>query len=75
MPVDQGPAGVSEELHKFKHGQLHSGSAHGPVVTNRKQAIAIALNQAGMSNRKHSPKKRLGLREMRHHTNRAHGAY
>lgn len=33
-------------MHEFKHGQLHSGSKRGPRVSNRKQAIAIALNQA-----------------------------
>jgi len=34
-----------EVLHKFKHGALHSGSKHGPKVTNRKQAIAIMLSE------------------------------
>lgn len=33
-------------LHEFKEGALHSGSKTGPKVRNRKQAIAIALNQA-----------------------------
>lgn len=32
-------------MHEFKHGELHSGSARGPVVTNRKQAVAIALSE------------------------------
>lgn len=32
-------------LHKFKHGELHSGSKKGPVVKNRKQAIAIMLSE------------------------------
>ena len=49
MPVKQGQAGVEQEMRKFKHGKLHSGSKHGPVVTNRKQAIAIAMHQAGLS--------------------------
>jgi hypothetical protein len=39
---------VKSELHKFKTGGLHSGSKEGPVVTNRKQAIAIALRRAGV---------------------------
>lgn len=43
-----------EKIHKtmseFAHGTLHSGSKHGPEVTSRKQAIAIALSQA----RKHA---------------------
>jgi len=37
---------VHTELHKFKHRELHSGSKHGPLVRNRKQAIAIALSEA-----------------------------
>jgi hypothetical protein len=37
---------VGKEMHKFKHGQLHSGSKKGPTVTDRKQAIAIALSSA-----------------------------
>lgn len=36
-------------MREFKHGQLHSGSHTGPRVKSRKQAIAIALSQAGKS--------------------------
>ena len=35
----------SEVMHKFRHGGLHSGSKSGPVVKNRKQAIAIMLSE------------------------------
>lgn len=42
---------MKTEMHRFKKGELHSGSAKGPIVKNRKQAIAIALNEAGMSNK------------------------
>jgi Family of unknown function (DUF6496) len=42
---------VHEEMHKFKHGQLHSGSPKGPIVKDRQQAIAIALSEAGLSNK------------------------
>lgn len=35
-------------MHKFKAGELHSGSSSGPVVENPKQAIAIAMHEAGM---------------------------
>ena len=40
---------VHTEMSKFKHGELHSGSKTGPVVKNRKQAIAISLKQSGQS--------------------------
>ena len=40
---------VKGELLKFKEGTLHSGSKKGPKVTDRKQAIAIALSEAGFS--------------------------
>lgn len=32
-------------MHKFKAGQLHSGSKKGPAVKNRKQAIAIMMSE------------------------------
>lgn len=36
---------AKEVFDKFKRGALHSGSKHGPVVKNRKQAIAIYLSE------------------------------
>jgi len=33
-------------MHEFKEHELHSGSKKGPVVSNPKQAIAIALSEA-----------------------------
>lgn len=35
----------SEVFKKFKSGSLHSGGPGGPVVKNRKQAIAIMLSE------------------------------
>lgn len=40
---------VHTEMKKFKEGELHSGSKKGPVVKNRKQAIAISLSESGQS--------------------------
>lgn len=39
------PKDVKGVMSEFKSGDLHSGSKTGPVVTNRKQAIAIALSE------------------------------
>lgn len=36
---------VHKVMHEFKHGELHSGSKHGPKVKSRPQAIAIALSE------------------------------
>ena len=40
---------VEKVMREFKEGKLHSGSEKGPVVKSRKQAIAIALSEAGKS--------------------------
>ena len=40
---------VAKIMGEFKRGKLHSGSKKGPEVTSRKQAVAIAMNQAGLS--------------------------
>lgn len=37
---------IHKVMNEFKHHTLHSGSKHGPIVRNRKQAIAIALSEA-----------------------------
>ena len=42
-------AKVKKVMHEFKAGALHSGSKKGPTVKSRKQAIAIALSEAGKS--------------------------
>ena len=49
MPKGKGSATVASAMRKFKKGKLHSGSKKGPVVKSRKQAIAIALSEAGVS--------------------------
>lgn len=48
MPVQRGPDCVGEEMGRFKRGELHSGKS-GKVVTDRKQAQAIALSACGQS--------------------------
>jgi hypothetical protein len=52
-----GKAKVKKVMHEFGAGKLHSGSKKGPVVTNPKKAIAIAMSEAGKSKKKKSNKK------------------
>jgi hypothetical protein len=43
------PAGrekVRQTMHEYRHGTLRSGSKSGPKVKSRRQAVAIALDQA-----------------------------
>jgi len=37
---------IDKVFKEFGKGKLHSGSKKGPVVTNQRQAVAIALSQA-----------------------------
>lgn len=47
-PVGQAKIGIV--MREFKKGKLRSGS--GKIVKNRKQAIAIAMSEAGLSRKK-----------------------
>jgi len=50
-------AKVAKVMKEFKSGTLNSGSSKGPVVKSKKQAVAIALSSAKMSNKKMGKKK------------------
>jgi hypothetical protein len=48
---------MEQAMHEAKEGNMHSGSKNGPVVTNKKQQIAIALHESGLSKKKPKKKK------------------
>lgn len=56
MATKKQTAKVGKVMHEFKVGGLHSGKG-GPVVKNRKQAIAIAMSEAKMPKPKNMMKK------------------
>lgn len=43
---------IARVMREFKSGKLHSGSKHGPMVSSHKQAVAIAMSEAGMSRKR-----------------------
>ena len=45
-------AKVNKVMKEFGTGKLHSGSKKGAVVKSQKQAVAIAMSEAGMSKKK-----------------------
>jgi len=62
MPRGQGKETVRSVMHDYKYGNLHSGSKKGPIVDRRDQAIAIALSEAGLSNKSKQGKRRTSRR-------------
>lgn len=43
---------VEKVMHEYGEGKLHIGSKKGPVVKNQKQAVAIAMHEAGIPKKK-----------------------
>lgn len=51
----KGPKKVEKVMGEYGKGKLHSGKpgpGKGPVVKNKKQAVAIAMSEAGMAKTK-----------------------
>ena len=48
MKMSKGQKKVGKVMSEYKSGTLHSGKG-GPVVKSKKQAIAIALSEAGIA--------------------------
>lgn len=61
---------VETDMRKFKAGKLHSGSKHGKVVTNPKQAVAIGLSEARKKGEHVAPNP--GLQSGREHHSLGH---
>lgn len=62
MPVSKkrkGAKKVKKVMGEFKAGTLHSGKG-GPVVKSRKQAIAIAMSEAGITKKKSMSRRKMG---------------
>jgi hypothetical protein len=62
-------------MHEFKHGELKSGrSGRGGKVKSRRQAIAIALEEAGASQYESGSRNRRNLRRTEHKEVQGHTA-
>lgn len=51
MKEDKMQAKVHKVMREYKKGTLYSGKG-GPVVKSQKQAVAIAMSEAGMAKKK-----------------------
>jgi hypothetical protein len=60
---------VERVMHEFKEGELESGS--GAKVRDRRQAIAIALSEAGATNRKTPAQNRTTLKRSKRRESKA----
>lgn len=52
MATKKQTAKIGKVMREYKAGTLNTGSKTGPIVKSRKQAVAIALSQAGVKKKK-----------------------
>lgn len=50
--MSKSQAKIGKVLGEYKAGKLHSGSKKGPVVKSPKQALAIAMSEAGKAKKR-----------------------
>jgi hypothetical protein len=50
--MSKGDKKLKKVFHEYASGKLHSGSKKGPMVTSRKQAIAIAMSEKRKASRR-----------------------
>jgi len=50
--MSKSQAKIGKVLGEYKAGTLHSGSKKGPVVKSPKQALAIAMSEAGKAKKR-----------------------
>ena len=58
MPKKAKKSKIGKVLEEFKSGKLQSGSKKGPVVTSRKQGLAIALSEGRAAGEDVKPSKK-----------------
>lgn len=51
MATSKAKTKMGKVMHEWKAGELNSGK-NGPIVTSRKQAIAIAMSEANKAKKK-----------------------
>lgn len=59
-------------FHEFGEHKLHSGSKHGPVVKEKKQAIAIAMSEGRKAEHKGKKHKMHGKHHEKHEKHEKH---
>ena len=59
-PKTKKRAKVKKVIKEYKSGKLRSGSKKGPVVKKKKQALAIAMAESGLTKKKKLKKQKGG---------------